>query len=149
MSELSATNAEKRSTNTERTVCIVLILLAEDNPLIQKITARLIEKIGHQVVVAPDGREALKRFSENRFDLVLMDVQMPEMDGLAAAAAIRRQEKDKGGHLPIIALTAHDDAADHQRCLDAGMDDCWVKPLTPNALKDMLGRWVVQDAESE
>ena len=105
------------------------ILLAEDNPVNQRLAVRLLEKWGHIVGVAGDGKEALGFLENQPFDLVLMDVQMPEMDGLEAAAAIRQREKATGAHIPIIALTAHAMKGDRERCLEAGMDDYVSKPL--------------------
>jgi len=116
------------------------ILLAEDNPINQKLAIGLLEKRGHTVVVANDGNEAVNAMLGDSFDAVLMDVQMPEMDGLAATAAIRREEKKRGGHVPIIAMTAHVMEGDRQKCLDAGMDDYLAKPMRPNDLFAALDR---------
>ena len=116
------------------------ILLAEDNLVNQKVAARMIEKMGHRVVIACNGREALHRLQELAFDLVLMDVQMPEMDGPSAVAAIRESERGSDRHLPIIALTAHAMTGDRQLCLDAGMDDYLPKPIDFKQLKQVVGR---------
>jgi len=105
------------------------ILLAEDNLVNRTLVVRLLEKNGNAVEVATDGREALAKFEAENFDLVLMDVQMPEMDGFEATAAIREKEKMKGGHLPIIAMTAHALTGDRERCLAAGMDSYIAKPI--------------------
>jgi CheY-like chemotaxis protein len=105
------------------------ILLAEDNPVNQQLVIRLLEKRGQFVTVVSDGREALAILKKSRFDLVLMDVQMPGMDGLQATAAIRKEEEGTGKHLPIIALTAHAMEGDRQRFLAAGMDGYVPKPL--------------------
>jgi len=108
------------------------ILLAEDNPVNQKIAVRMLEKRGHAVIVAGDGKEALAAIAsqgERPFDLVLMDVQMPEMDGFEATALIREQEKSSGRHIPIIALTAHAMEGDRENCLEAGMDGYVAKPI--------------------
>jgi PAS domain S-box-containing protein len=110
------------------------ILLAEDNPVNQRLTMRLLEWQGHRVSVAASGREALARVEKGAFDLVLMDVQMPEMDGLEATAAIRQREAATGRHLPILALTAHAMKGDRERCLAAGMDDYLAKPIQPEQL---------------
>src|SRR4051794_24434907 len=105
------------------------ILLVEDNPVNQKVAARLLEKHGHTVVVAWDGKEALRTLAVRDFDLVLMDVQMPEMDGLEATAAIRAGEQGTDRHLPIVALTAHAMKGDREKCLQAGMDGYVPKPV--------------------
>lgn len=105
------------------------ILLAEDNPVNQRLMQKLLEKAGHFIRVAGNGREALHALEQEKFDLVLMDVQMPEMDGFAATAMIREKERTQGGHLPIIALTAHAMQGDRERCLAAGMDSYLTKPI--------------------
>lgn len=105
------------------------ILLAEDNAVNQKLAKGLLEKKGHRVVVAETGRAALDLLETQSFDLVLMDVQMPEMDGLEATAAIRKREASGGGHIPIIAMTAHAMVGDRERCIEAGMDDYVSKPV--------------------
>ncbi len=108
------------------------ILLAEDNVINQKVAVRLLEKRGHTVVVAETGMRALgmlELVDQQPFDLVLMDVQMPEMDGLQATAAIRQREMTSGKHIPIIAMTAHAMVGDKERCLQAGMDGYTSKPL--------------------
>jgi CheY-like chemotaxis protein/HPt (histidine-containing phosphotransfer) domain-containing protein len=105
------------------------ILLAEDNAVNRKLAVRLLEKRGHTVVVAGNGKEALAALEKEQFDLALMDVQMPEMDGFEATAAIRKKEKAAGAHLPIIAMTAHAMKGDQERCLEAGMDGYVAKPL--------------------
>ncbi len=112
------------------------ILLAEDNAVNQALAARMLEKLGHRVVIAGTGREALAKLNGRPFDVVLMDVQMPEMDGFAATAAIRKQER--GSHLPIIALTAHAMSGDRQLCLDAGMDAYISKPIDFRELRQIL-----------
>jgi PAS domain S-box-containing protein len=114
------------------------VLLAEDNAVNQKLAARLLEKQGHQVTVTANGREALAALDRERFDVVLMDVQMPEMDGFEATAAIRIREQNTGAHLPIIAMTAHAMQGDRQRCLAAGMDDYISKPINSRELTGIL-----------
>ena len=114
------------------------ILLAEDNPINQRFAFCLLEKRGHEVVVANNGKEVLMALAQQPFDLVLMDVQMPEMDGLEATAAIRAQEQDQGGHVPIIAMTAHAMEGDRERCLQAGMDSYLTKPVRPHELFETL-----------
>ena len=90
---------------------------------------RLLEKRGHRVSLAATGREALKTFDREQFDLIVMDVQMPDMDGLETTAAIREREKHKGRYTPIVALTAHTMKGDRERCLAAGMDGYINKPI--------------------
>jgi len=114
------------------------VLLAEDNAVNQKLASRLIEKRGHTAVVVSNGREALEALDKQRFDLVLMDVQMPEMDGFEATAAIRAQEQNTNRHLPIIAMTAHAMQGDRERCLAAGMDGYISKPIGAQQLTDLL-----------
>jgi PAS domain S-box-containing protein len=110
------------------------VLLAEDNVVNQRVAVGLLSKRGHEVTVAGNGREVLAAFDAGRFDVVLMDVQMPEMGGLEAAAAIRERERQTGGHIPIVAMTAHAMAGDRERCLAAGMDGYLAKPIDPLAL---------------
>jgi two-component system, sensor histidine kinase and response regulator len=105
------------------------ILLAEDNAINREVAVRLLTKRGHSVAVAEHGKQAVTAFQEGTFDMILMDVQMPEMDGFEATAAIRRLEKDSGTHVPIIAMTAHAMKGDRERCLAAGMDEYISKPI--------------------
>jgi len=122
------------------------ILLAEDNEINQVLAVQLLQKRGHTVVVTNNGREALEAIESQPFDVVLMDVQMPEMDGLAATAAVRQREKTTGQHLPIVALTAHAMKGDRERCLEAGMDAYVSKPLRAQDLCAVLDRLVVRPA---
>jgi signal transduction histidine kinase/CheY-like chemotaxis protein len=122
------------------------ILVAEDNAVNQKLITSILEKRGHMVVVANDGRSALAAMERQRFDVVLMDVQMPEMDGFEATALIRTQEHQTGAHLPVIALTAHAMAGDQEKCLAAGMDDYLSKPLKAHELYAAIDRWCGGDA---
>jgi CheY-like chemotaxis protein len=105
------------------------VLLAEDNAVNQKIATRVLEKHGHDVTVAADERLALAALDRASFDVVLMDVQMPEMDGFEAIAVIRGRERETGSHLPFIAMTAHAMPGDRERCIAAGMDNYIDKPL--------------------
>jgi two-component system sensor histidine kinase/response regulator len=114
------------------------VLLAEDNPVNQMLAARLVEKLGHTATLAGNGRDALTLWQQQPFDLILMDVQMPEMDGLAATAAIRQREKTTGGHIPIVAITAHAMKGDRERCLAAGMDAYLPKPIGAPRLAEVL-----------
>jgi PAS domain S-box-containing protein len=123
------------------------VLLAEDNPINQKLVVCLLEKEGHTVVVAGNGREALATLERQTFDLVLMDVQMPEMDGFEAAAAIRRAERETGRHLPILAMTAYAMKGDRERCLQSGMDGYVPKPVQPRELFEAICRLVPPQAE--
>jgi CheY-like chemotaxis protein len=111
------------------------ILVAEDNLVNQRLAVRLLERHGHSVAIAGNGREALDALARERFDLVLMDMQMPVMDGLEATAAIRRGELVTGGHTPIVAMTANAMQGDRERCLGAGMDGYLSKPVQE---KDVL-----------
>ena len=110
------------------------ILVAEDNQINQLLARRFLEKRGHEVEVADNGLEALGKLNERDFDLVLMDIQMPGMDGLEATAEIRRMEENTGRHLPIVAMTAFAMAADREMCLEAGMDAHLAKPISPQSL---------------
>ncbi|MBM3321515.1 MAG: response regulator [Candidatus Eisenbacteria bacterium] len=114
------------------------ILLTEDNPVNQKVARRILEKEGHVVATCENGREALDALADGRFDLVLMDIQMPVMDGYEATRAIREREKKSGGHLPILALTACALKGDRERCLEAGMDGYVTKPIRPQRLLDAI-----------
>ncbi len=116
------------------------ILLAEDSVMNQKLAVGLLEKHGHTVQVAQDGQQAVELFESESFDLILMDVEMPIMDGLAATAAIRQSEKEAGGHVPIVAMTAHAMKGDRERCLEAGMDDYIAKPIRVDQLFDVVRR---------
>jgi CheY-like chemotaxis protein len=117
------------------------ILLAEDNAVNQRLASRLLEKMGHSVTVAANGVEALAALDAENFDLVLMDVQMPEMDGLTAATAIRAKEAANGQRVPIIAMTAHAMKGDRERCLAAGMDDYVPKPIQARELQAAVERY--------
>jgi PAS domain S-box-containing protein len=105
------------------------VLLAEDNVVNQTLATRLLERRGFLVTVAGNGREALQALEKGSFDIALMDLQMPDMDGFQTVAEIRSREKETGGHLPVIALTAHALKGDHERCIAAGMDDYISKPI--------------------
>jgi two-component system sensor histidine kinase/response regulator len=114
------------------------ILVAEDNAVNQAVILRVLQKMGHTPVLAQNGKEALALASTEKFDLVFMDVQMPEMDGLAATAAIRESEKTSGARLPIFAMTAHAMKGDRERCLEAGMDGYITKPVRFSDIEETL-----------
>ncbi len=124
------------------------ILLAEDNPVNQKLAVRLLGKRGTRSWWPAPARRSWPLLEQQAFDLVLMDVQMPEMDGLEAAAHIRAREKDTGRHLPIIAMTAHAMKGDRERCLEAGMDGYLAKPIQVGDLFEVIAR-VVPEASRE
>ncbi len=111
------------------------ILVAEDHPVNQQLILRLLERRGHTITLAGDGRQAVEAYGRDAFDLIIMDVQMPVMDGFEATAAIRAIEATTGIHVPIVAVTAHAMDGDRERCLQAGMDDYMSKPIhTPTLL---------------
>jgi len=114
------------------------LLLTEDNIVNQRVALRILEKAGHTVVIAGNGREAINALEHQAFDLILMDVQMPEMDGLEAASLIRQNEKATGRRIPIIAMTAHAMAGDQERCLAAGMDAYIAKPIRSRDLVKLV-----------
>jgi len=118
------------------------IVLAEDNLVNQRLATRLLEKRGHFVVVAGNGLEAVAAFEREKPDLILMDVQMPEMDGFEATAAIRAKEKGTGNRVPIVALTAHAMKGDREKCLANGMDGYLTKPIRPQELDEVLETYV-------
>jgi len=114
------------------------ILLAEDNPVNQEVAQQMLQKRGHSITIACNGREALELVTKSEFDLVLMDIQMPEMDGFQATAAIRELEKKGAKRIPIVAMTAHAMKGDRERCLDAGMDGYVSKPVQSKLLYDTI-----------
>ena len=123
------------------------ILVAEDTPFNQKFILRLLERWGHYAVIAENGREALEALSKDEFDLVLMDVQMPEMDGYDATRAIRKSEKQIDRHIPIIAMTAHAIKGDRERCLKAGMDEYVSKPISSGMLLKTIQTLIPGEAQ--
>ena len=132
--ELTETTAVFRRTPRRK----LRILLAEDSLINQKLAVGMLQKWGHEVVVASTGREAVRLYEQQPFDLIIMDVQMPEMDGLEATQQIRSLEKRSGKHIPILAVTAHALKGDRERCLDAGMDDYVGKPIQPEVLFEKI-----------
>jgi PAS domain S-box-containing protein len=120
------------------------VLLVEDNPINQKLGRRMLEKMGHEVTLAGNGLEAVAAWESGAFDVILMDVQMPEMDGFGATAVIREREKSTGGRIPIIAMTAHAMKGDEERCLAAGMDGYVSKPINPGKLFEAVERYMAK-----
>jgi len=120
------------------------ILLAEDSLINQKLALGLLEGRGHRVFVANNGKEAVAAYTAHRFDLVLMDVQMPEMDGLEATRIIRDIERKSNGYTPIAAITAHAMRGDRERCLEAGMDEYIAKPVRANILFETIGKLLIR-----
>ncbi len=124
------------------------ILLAEDNEVNQKLAMRLLQKRGHRVVLASNGREAVEAAERSRYDLVLMDVQMPEMDGIQATLAIRAREAGTQQHLPIVAMTALVMKGDRERCMAADMDGYLSKPIRPQELDAVLETYITKKSEA-
>jgi two-component system sensor histidine kinase/response regulator len=149
--DLSVTHEENVSSATQRFPQIqpLNILLAEDSLANRKLALGLLNRWGHRVTVATTGQEALDALEKEEFDLILMDVQMPEMDGLTAARAIREREQATGRRrIPIIAMTAHAMKGDRERCLEAGMDDYVSKPIRPFDLASVLSHYTQKDGIS-
>ncbi|MDR3700698.1 MAG: response regulator [Candidatus Sulfopaludibacter sp.] len=114
------------------------ILVAEDNPVNRTVAQRMLEKCGHSVTIAENGFAAVAASGTQDLDLILMDIQMPEMDGMEATAAIRERERTTGGHIPIIAMTAHAMKGDEEKCLAGGMDGYLGKPIQRLRLLETL-----------
>jgi two-component system sensor histidine kinase/response regulator len=139
-SRSGARRAPPASGRSQRIKAALHILLVEDNPVNRRLAQHVLEKEGYTVVAADNGAAALKTLEHRRFDLVLMDVQMPRMDGIETTTAIRNREKIAGGHVPIVALTAHAMVGDRERCLKAGMDGYLIKPIQPASLLEAIER---------
>ncbi|MBK9926893.1 MAG: PAS domain S-box protein [Anaerolineales bacterium] len=139
--EEESSNLVTRHTLSETRKLGLRLLLAEDNTINQKLAMVLLQKAGYSVDAVGNGAQAFEKAKANQYSAILMDVQMPELDGLEATHLIREWEKDTGQHIPIIAMTAHAMAGDRERCLDAGMDDYVSKPLDPKVLFSALDRW--------
>jgi two-component system sensor histidine kinase/response regulator len=112
--------------------------VAEDNPVNQELVLHLLERRGHSAIVAENGKQAIAALEKHKFDLVVMDIQMPEMGGIEATEEIRRKEKSDGGHIPIFAMTAHAMPGDRERCLEAGMDGYIPKPIDPKLFTQII-----------
>jgi CheY-like chemotaxis protein len=132
---VQAPAAKPESVRAER------ILLVEDNPVNQRLAVKQLEKLGFEPALAANGREAVDAWAETPFDLIFMDVQMPEMDGFEATGEIRRRENG-GKHVPIVAMTANARPEDRVECLAAGMDDHLSKPVTLGDLRAVIDRWL-------
>jgi CheY-like chemotaxis protein len=142
LAEVEAPATGTASPRTRRAMLPLHILLAEDNRVNRMVATRLLQREGHTVVAVEDGAEALRALAREPFDVVLMDVQMPNADGLETTAAIRAQERATGSHVPIVALTAHALKGDQERFLAAGMDAYVAKPLKPAELFAIIDRLV-------
>jgi len=134
---------ERGDSTAEENMRALAILVVEDNPFNQKMAALFLEKQGHSVFTAQTGREALRILEGDVFDIVFMDVQMPEMDGIDATKAIREREKETGEHIPIVAMTAHAMSGDREICLTAGMDDYISKPIDFPNMRRILEKFAV------
>jgi len=131
---------EAPATEAREALARLRVLVVEDNPLNQKITLRMLQKLGCETALAENGREAVTAVESSRYDLILMDVQMPVMDGVDATRLIRAREAQAGGHVPILALTANATVHDRDRCLTAGMQGFLTKPVTLDGLQDAMAR---------
>ncbi len=125
------------------------VLVAEDNTVNQMVIKAMLEKIGCNVTIAENGKVVVSKYKSGQFDIVLMDVSMPEMDGGQATNLIRRRQKKTGEHIPIIGVTAHAMREDRQRCLDAGMDDYLPKPVKQDKLEAILRKWAKPAADKQ
>jgi len=137
---LATSSGIRSSTATEKSAGGLRILLAEDNNVNQRLISRILQKMGHTVVVANDGAAALAVLSQKEFDLVAMDMQMPVMDGLEATQKIRLNEAGTARHMPIVAITANAFDDDRRKCFEAGMDGYLIKPVSAKAISDELSR---------
>ena len=143
-----ASSAAKTRASSSSAARPLRILLAEDNPVNQRVALYLLGTAGHTAAAVTNGVEVLRTLKTERFDLVLMDVQMPEMDGFEATRAIRLEEEETGRHIPIVAMTAHAMKGDRERCLDAGMDAYVAKPINKDELLRVLQEVVAADGEA-
>jgi CheY-like chemotaxis protein len=143
LSKMSAAPEKPRLDQPTVSLENVRVLLAEDNEINVEVAQRQIELLGCVVEVAPNGLHVLKMLDSNSYDLILMDVQMPEMDGLEATRVIREREGGRGRRIPIIALTATAFAEDKKACEDAGMDAFLSKPFKREDLERLLKQWAI------
>jgi CheY-like chemotaxis protein len=144
-SRVAPPTVERRAVTPET---VLEVLLAEDNEINQRLATRLLQKRGHRVTVVGNGREAVDLLERSSFDLVMMDVQMPLLDGIAATTLIREREKGTGAHHHIVALTAYAVKGDQDRCIAAGMDGYLAKPIRPEELDALLQTCVARGAEA-
>lgn len=143
----SNSSSDKPTIDYADSLAKLKILLVEDNLVNQKLAVGVLGKQGHEVTIANNGREAIDIWQEHPFDLILMDVQMPVMDGLQATQKIRELEKETGQHIPVIAMTARAMEGDRQECLESGMDDYLAKPIRIKELAQRLSRIVPESSE--
>jgi two-component system, sensor histidine kinase and response regulator len=140
--DIESTPPEKRHMVTKHSVregrAGLRILLAEDNPVNQRLAVTILNKMGYEVVATANGKEAVQAYEQEAFDVILMDVEMPEMDGFEATGLIREREKETGKHIPIIAMTAHAMKGDRERCLASGMDGYLSKPVRADAIAEAI-----------
>ena len=135
----------RQSGGKEKAARDARVLVAEDNPVNQKVAVRMLERLGYRADVVADGLEAVEALTRIPYAAVLMDVQMPKMDGYEATAEIRRCEQVSGGHTPTIAMTANAMESDREQAFEAGMDDFVPKPVKPGELEAVLGRWILEE----
>jgi len=149
MSDVAQHEGRSKTTELVNRIHPLKILLAEDSIVNQKLALALLEPHGHQITVVTNGKQAVEQRNSNQFDLILMDVQMPEMDGLEATRQIREDEKQTGEHIPIIAMTAHAMKGDREDCLEAGMDGYVSKPVRFRNLYQMIEDTLQLSEETE
>lgn len=143
--DLSVSDEGEQGEKRAKKISGLHILIAEDNVVNQRVAQRILEKQGHEVVIAGNGHEALESWAQAQFDLIMMDIQMPEMDGFAATTKIRESEQNKGEHIIIVAMTAHAMVGDRERCLAAGMDDYISKPIQAEAVAHVIDKLFSRD----